>query len=96
MRLGLDLQGGLQVLLETDIPAEEPVTLEQMQTVRRIIEDRVNGFGVAESTVQIEGERRLVVELPGFAQVDQAVTLIQGTALLEFVDTGNISLDEGT
>lgn len=96
VRLGLDLQGGLQVLLEADIPAEEPITPEQMQTVRRIIEDRVNGFGVAESTVQIEGERRLVVELPGFDQVDQAVDLIQGTALLEFVDTGRFPLDPGT
>lgn len=96
VRLGLDLQGGLQVLLEADVPAEEPVTAEQMQTVRRIIEDRVNGFGVAESTVQIEGESRLVVELPGFDQVDQAIDLIQGTALLEFIDTGNLSLDPGT
>ncbi len=95
VRLGLDLQGGLQVLLEADVPAEEPITPEQMQTVRRIIEDRVNGFGVAESTVQIEGERRLVVELPGFDQVDQAVGLIQGTALLEFVDTGRFPLDPG-
>ena len=96
VRLGLDLQGGLQVLLEANVPADEPVTAEQMQTVRRIIEDRVNGFGVAESTVQIEGDSRLVVELPGFDQVDQAIGLIQGTALLEFVDTGNIPLEPGS
>lgn len=95
LRLGLDLQGGLQVLLEADVAPEDPITPDQMETVRRIIADRVNGFGVAESTVQIEGERRLVVELPGFDAVDQAVSLIQGTALLEFVDTGSRSLDPG-
>ncbi|MCL4869135.1 MAG: protein translocase subunit SecD [Anaerolineae bacterium] len=92
LRLGLDLQGGLQVLLEADVPPEEPITAEQMQTVRRIIDDRVNGFGVAESNVQVEGDRRLVVELPGIDDERQALELIQGTALLEFVDTGNFSL----
>jgi preprotein translocase subunit SecD len=45
---GLDLQGGLQVLLEADIPDEEPVTVEQMDTARQIIDQRVNALGVAE------------------------------------------------
>jgi protein-export membrane protein SecD len=93
---GLDLQGGLQVLLEADLPPEEPVTAEQMATVRQIVSQRVNALGVAEPLVQVEGERRVLVELPGIDNPEQAIDLIQGTALLEFVDTGTQSLAEGT
>jgi protein-export membrane protein SecD len=92
---GLDLQGGLQVLLEADLPADELVTAEQMSAVRQIVSQRVNALGVAEPLVQIEGERRVLVELPGISNPEQAIDLIQGTALLEFVDTGNQSLPPG-
>ncbi len=92
---GLDLQGGLQVLLEADVPAEEEVTTEQMNTSRQIIEQRVNALGVSESLVQTEGERRILVELPGIDNPEDALALIQGTALLEFVDSGSQSLLEG-
>ncbi len=95
IRRGLDLQGGLQVLLEADVPAEEEVTAEQMNTSRQIIEQRVNALGVSESLVQTEGERRILVELPGIDNPEDALALIQGTALLEFVDSGSQSLPEG-
>lgn len=95
VRRGLDLQGGLQVLLEADVPSEEEVTAEQMDTSRQIIDQRVNALGVSESLVQTEGERRILVELPGIDDPDDALALIQGTALLEFVDTGSQSLPEG-
>ncbi|MEW5985364.1 MAG: protein translocase subunit SecD [Chloroflexota bacterium] len=92
---GLDLQGGLQVLLEADVPAGEPVSPDDIATVRQVISERVNGLGVAEPVVQVEGERRILVELPGLQDPDQAISLIQETALLEFVDTGTESLPEG-
>lgn len=92
---GLDLQGGLQVLLEADVPAEEPVSTDDINTVRQVISERVNGLGVAEPVVQVEGERRILVELPGLQDPDQAISLIQETALLEFVDTATESLPEG-
>lgn len=95
IRRGLDLQGGLQVLLEADVPAEDAVETEQMVTVRQIIGQRVNALGVAEPLVQVEGERRILVELPGIDNPQQAIELIQGTALLEFVDSGDQSLPEG-
>lgn len=95
VRPGLDLQGGLQVLLEADLPPEEVVTAEQMSTVRQIVSQRVNALGVAEPLVQVEGERRILVELPGIDNPEQAIDLIQGTALLEFVDTGDEPLPEG-
>ncbi|MFQ5418901.1 MAG: preprotein translocase subunit SecD, partial [Anaerolineae bacterium] len=96
IRQGLDLQGGLQVLLEADVPAEQAVSDDDMDAARQIIDQRVNGLGVAEPLVQREGDRRILVELPGIDNPKEAVSLIQETALLEFVDTGSQPLPEGT
>ncbi len=82
---GLDLQGGLQVLLEADLPEETEVTAEQMATARTIIDKRVNGLGVTEPIVQLAGSRRILVELPGIGDTQQAVETIQETGLLEFI-----------
>jgi preprotein translocase subunit SecD len=90
---GLDLQGGLQVLLEADLPAESVITADQMQTARDIIENRVNALGVVEPLVQVAGARRIVVELPGVKDPEQAVSTIKETGLLEFVDMS--ALDAG-
>ncbi len=90
---GLDLQGGLQVLLEADLPPESEITAEQMQTARDIIENRVNALGVVEPLVQVAGSRRIVVELPGVADPEEAVATIKETGLLEFVDMSTISAD---
>ncbi|MCA9872517.1 MAG: protein translocase subunit SecD [Ardenticatenaceae bacterium] len=93
---GLDLQGGLQVLLEADVPADQTIPQEQMDTARQIVSQRVNALGVTEPLVQVEGDRRILVELPGVNNPDQAISLIQETALLEFIDTGAQSLPVGT
>jgi protein-export membrane protein SecD len=95
IRQGLDLQGGLQVLLEADVPIEQEVTAEQMRTARQIIEQRVNALGVTEPVVQTVDNRRILVELPGLDRPEDAIELIQGTALLEFIDTGPNPLPEG-
>ncbi|MEX2502243.1 MAG: protein translocase subunit SecD [Trueperaceae bacterium] len=83
LKLGLDLQGGLRVVLQAEI--DEPV-LEDLQTARNIIENRVNEFGVAEPLVQTSGDNRIVVELPGLTSEDQdrALDLIGQQAQLEF------------
>ncbi|MFL7867869.1 MAG: protein translocase subunit SecD [Anaerolineales bacterium] len=95
-RLGLDLQGGLQVLLEADVPATTPVDAESMQIARTIMENRTNALGVSENVLQVAGERRIVGEFPGLENTDQVLATIQQTGLLEFVDTGDTSLAEGT
>lgn len=92
---GLDLQGGTQVLLEADILPEDDVTSDAMDAVRIIIENRVNSLGVAEPLVQRQGERRIVVQLPGIRDPDQAVQTIRGTGLLEFIHAGDTFLPEG-
>ncbi len=83
---GLDLRGGLRVLLEANLPPEVEVTSEQMETVRTIIENRVNGLGVTEPVVQVAGGRRILVELPGIENPDQAVATLRETGLLEFIE----------
>lgn len=93
-QLGLDLVGGVQALLEADLPPDVDVTPENMQTARRIIEDRVNGLGVSEAVVQVAGERRILVELPGQQDQEQALSTIKDTALLEFVHFGELSTEE--
>ena len=96
LRLGLDLQGGLQVLLAADVPEGQELDATSMETARRIVENRINGMGLTEPVVQAQGERRIIVELPGIENPEQAVETIKGTALLEFVDAGPIRLLPGT
>jgi preprotein translocase subunit SecD len=91
---GLDLQGGLQVLLEADLPPETVITSDQMKTARDIIENRVNGLGVVEPLVQVAGSRRIVVELPGINDPEEAVATIQQTGLLEFIDMSTVTASE--
>ncbi|MEZ4594729.1 MAG: protein translocase subunit SecD [Chloroflexota bacterium] len=95
IRQGLDLQGGLQVLLKADLSDDVEIEPAQLDTSRQIIEQRVNALGVAEPLVQTEGDRRILVELPGIDNPEEAVSLIQETALLEFVDSGTVPLPEG-
>lgn len=92
IKQGLDLKGGLQIFLGTDLPAGVQPTIEQMETVRRIIDQRVNGLGVSEPLVQLQGTGtvpdKILVELPGVTDRAQAIDLIKQTGQLEFVDGG--------
>src|SRR5688572_20980250 len=95
-RLGLDLQGGLQVLLEADLPADAPVEAEAMETARSIVENRTNALGVSENLIQLAGDRRIVGEFPGAEDADAILDIIQQTGLMEFVDTGDVRPEEGS
>jgi len=75
--LGLDLRGGTQALLEVDLPATTAVTSQQMADARQILEGRINGLGVTEAVVQVAGERRMVVEIPGLTNPDEVITIIR-------------------
>lgn len=93
-RLGLDLVGGVQALLEADLPTDTPVDPEAMRTARAIVENRVNGLGVTEAVVQQAGDRRILVELPGETDPQRALETIKQTGLLEFVDMSSLSPQE--
>ena len=96
IRRGLDMQGGLQLLLAADVPAGQEVDPAAVETARQIIENRVNGLGLSEPVVQRQGDRRIIVELPGIEDHTQAVETIQGTALLEWIAVGPSWLPDGT
>lgn len=84
IRLGLDLRGGTQIVLEaqdtTDVEVDADVTARTLEVLRR----RVDALGVAEPTLQVSGERRIIVELPGLEDPDQAMEAIGRTAQLTF------------
>ncbi|MYH62251.1 MAG: protein translocase subunit SecD [Caldilineaceae bacterium SB0675_bin_29] len=90
LTLGLDLKGGTQVLLEAEISADQPLPEDALNSAKIIVEQRVNGLGLAEPTVQLQGERRMIVELPGVKNPDQAIETIRSTGQLEFVDLGGL------
>lgn len=88
---GLDLQGGIHVVLEAVESPDTSIDDHQMQKAVDIIRDRVDRLGVAEPLIQRSGERRILVELPGIKETGQALEVIGRTALLEFIDEdGNV------
>jgi preprotein translocase subunit SecD len=90
IRYGLDLQGGLELVLQAS-PLKEGDTLtsDQLNAARRIIEDRANETGANEPIVQTAEGNRILVELPGISNLDQAREVIKATAFLEIVDGGS-------
>ena len=92
--LGLDLVGGLQALLEADVPPTTSVDPADMNVAVQIVENRVNALGVSEPVVQQAGSRRIVVELPGETDPEKALDIIKKTGLLEFVDMSSITNQE--
>lgn len=86
--LGLDLAGGSHVALEADMKNIKPGDrLSALESAKEVIDRRVNFFGVSEPVVQTavnNNSYRIIVELPGVSNVDQAIVLIGQTALLDF------------
>ena len=91
---GMDLRGGVYVVLEGVATPGEPVTLEDMRKAVEIIRFRVDELGVGDTTVQLKGEDRIIVGLPGLGDPDKALGVIGRTALLEFLDDEALSLRE--
>jgi len=84
-RLGLDLRGGSQLTLQV-LPAGaiKSVQKEQLDAVKEVLDRRINGLGVAESTLQTVGDDQLVLQLPGEQDPTRAANVLGTTALLEF------------
>ncbi len=88
---GLDLVGGIHVVLEARPTEDTPVTEEAMISAMEIIRRRVDAMGVAEPMIYREGDRRIVVALPGVEDPEMALEMIGRTARLEFTDEeGNV------
>lgn len=95
-KLGLDLRGGLQALLEADVPADSEVPVEDLINAKNILQNRANALGVSEVVMQTAGDRRIVAEFPGVTNPEEVVAALKQTALLEFVDMGTSPVPEGT
>ncbi|MEA3407047.1 MAG: protein translocase subunit SecD [Chloroflexota bacterium] len=96
MRLGLDLQGGMRVLLEANMPADQTVDAKAMEAARNIVENRVNALGVTEPVVQSVGSRRIQVDLPGIKDPEAAIETLKETGLMEWIDTETEYVPPGT
>ena len=96
IRQGLDLQGGTHVVLEAEDTDIAKVDDDAMQRVVSIMERRINELGLTEPIVQREGERRVIIELPGIKDPDKAIATIGKTAMLEFKDEDGNTLLTGT
>jgi preprotein translocase subunit SecD len=85
LQLGLDLKGGAQLTIQVK-PTEEvqQIKPEDLQAVKRVIDNRINGLGVSEPIIQTVGEDKILVQLPGVTDPQQAERVLGGTAQLEF------------
>lgn len=94
MKLGLDLQGGAHIVLQGVDSELGPVTPETIQAARAVIENRIDALGVSEPVVQVDNQNRIIVEIAGAADIDEAREVIGRTAVLQFIDPeGNVVLD---
>jgi preprotein translocase subunit SecD len=82
-KLGLDLQGGTRITLEASTTSGDKVTPQNLEEARGIIDQRVNGSGVAEAEVGTQGGNNIVVEIPGQSRQD-LVNTVKQTAQLRF------------
>lgn len=87
-KLGLDLSGGVQLTMSADMAnVKEEDKSDALQSAKDIIERRINGLGVAEPVIQTakaQNQYRLIIEIPGMSDIDQAVATVKKSAHLEF------------
>jgi len=95
IRQGLDLQGGLQVLMEARPVPGQSIGANELAGTRDTIERRVSGLGVSEPVIQTRGNNQIIVELPGVKNPEEAVATLSQTALLEIVSSGSTPLNVG-
>jgi len=90
-KLGLDLQGGLRVEYQAQQVGDKIPRPEDLEVIRRIIENRVNATGVSEPVVTNQGSDRIVVELPGVSDPNAVRKLVGQTGRLDFVPLGTVT-----
>lgn len=94
MKLGLDIKGGVYVVMEAQTDAKEKELKDLMEQTQAVIENRVNQLGVSEPVVTIEGTKRIRVEMPGLENAGEAIEAIGKTAQLQFaLADGTVILD---
>ena len=84
--LGLDLAGGVYVVLEAQTDEKGKELAKKMEQTKAIIRQRVDSLGVSEPNIVIEGEKRIRIELAGVKDTSEAFDMIGKTAQLQFID----------
>ncbi|WP_298905385.1 protein translocase subunit SecD [uncultured Nostoc sp.] len=83
--LGLDLRGGSQLTIQVKPSPEIPkITERELEGVKKVVEGRINGLGVSEPVIQTVSSDKILVQLPGVNDPEQAERVLGGTAQLEF------------
>ncbi len=95
-KLGLDLRGGLRVLLEVDEPSTVQVTAQELDDAKQILAQRSNALGVAENTFSVIGNNRIIAEFPGLTNTSDVISIMKQTGLLTFVPLGSTPMNAGT
>jgi len=93
IKLGLDLQGGVELVLKAIPPKGEEVTEENLDLAIEVIRNRIDALGVAEPEIRQQGKDQISIQLPGVADADKAAELIGKTAQLWLFDVNENTLD---
>jgi preprotein translocase subunit SecD len=95
-QLGLDLRGGMRVLLQVDVPEGTTVTAQELSDAKQILLSRSNALGVSEVNFQTSGTNRIVGEFPGLTDTSEVVASLKQVGQLAFVPMGTTFLQAGT
>ncbi|MFA4836378.1 MAG: protein translocase subunit SecD [Dehalococcoidia bacterium] len=90
IKLGLDLKGGAHLVYEADF-SQLPSDTDHGEAIKgamTVIENRINAYGVSEPVIQRMGDKRILVQLPGIDNIEEAKRLIGETALIKFMEQG--------
>ena len=91
---GLDIQGGLSVVLTAKGTDGAEVSADEMEKSRAIIESRVNALGASEAVVQVQGTNQILVQIPGLTNTEDALATIGKTGKLEFARLDSFTDEE--
>lgn len=95
-QLGLDLRGGMRVLLEADLSDGQTITQQELEDAKTILLNRSNALGVSEVNFQTSGSNRIVGEFPGLTNTSDVIAALKEVGQLAFVSTGSTYLEPGT
>jgi preprotein translocase subunit SecD len=95
-QLGLDLRGGMSVLLQVDLPEGTAVTSQELADAKQILLSRSNALGVSEVNFQTSGTNRILGEFPGLTDTSQVIASLKQVGQLAFIPMGSTQLQAGT
>src|SRR5699024_8581281 len=97
INLGLDLQGGFEILYEVSpVDEDQEVNRELLEATVETLNDRVNRLGISETVIDIEGDDRIRVQLAGVDNQEEAREMLSTSALLTFRDVDDNEIMDGT